>query len=88
MTSKQRASLKKIAQSKQAAFQIGKNAISPELVQAIDDYLEVHEIIKINVLNNCEENAKNLADTISGRTRSRIVQIIGKKIILYRQRTC
>jgi len=85
MTSKERASLKALAHGLQAVFQIGKNGATPELVQGIDDYLEAHEIIKINVLNNCLEDPRNLAEVLSGRTRSQVVQVIGKKIVLFRK---
>ena len=85
ITSKQRSYLKGLAHKSVSAFQVGKGGASPELVEAIDNYLEAHEIIKINVLNNCMEDPRDVADTIGGRTRSEVVQVIGKKIVLYRE---
>jgi len=84
ITSKQRSFLRGLAHSKDAVFQIGKNGVTPETVQAIDDYLEAHELIKVNVLNNCMDDPKDVADTLAGRTRSEIVQVVGKKAVLYR----
>lgn len=84
LTSKQRAHLKGLAQTLEPIFQIGKSGITPELTEAIDEALEARELIKINVLNNCMVDPRDASDTLSGRTKSIPVQIIGRKIILYR----
>lgn len=77
ITSRQRARLKSIASNYDTIFQIGKNAIS--------DALEARELIKIRVLENCGYSAKELAGEIGERTNSIVVQVIGTKIVLYRQ---
>ena len=84
MTSKQRAYLKGLAMNMSPVFQIGKSSVTPELVQALDDVLEARELIKVTVLNNCMDDPRELAETVAGRTRSEVVQDIGKKIVLYR----
>ncbi len=85
LNSKQRAYLRSLANKIDAIFQIGKGGASPELIEAIDDALEARELIKCNVLNNCMEDIKYVASAISERTKSDVVQIIGKKIVLYRK---
>ena len=85
MTSKQRAYLKGLAMTMDPIFHVGKSSVTPEMIQALDDALEARELIKINVLNNCMDDPKEVAETIAGRTRSQVVQVIGKKIVLYRQ---
>lgn len=47
--------------------------------------LEARELIKISVLQNCADDPRELADLVAGRTRSQVVQVIGKKIVLYRE---
>ena len=59
--------------------------MTPGLTQAIDEALEARELIKISVLNNCGDDPRELAEIISERTHSQIVQVIGKKIVLYRE---
>jgi RNA-binding protein len=54
------------------------------MVQAIDDAIEKRELIKISVLKNCMDDPKELAETVAERTRSNVVIVIGKKIVLYR----
>ena len=84
ITSKQRAHLKSLAQTIEPIFQVGKNGITPEITKSIDEALEARELIKINVLNNCMLDLADVAETLSGRTQAVTVQIIGRKIVLYR----
>lgn len=85
LTSKQRAYLKSLANNIDSIFQVGKSSVTPDMTNSIDAALEKRELIKITVLNNCMEDTKTVANIISERTHSEIVQVIGKKIILYRQ---
>ena len=41
--------------------------------------------MKIAVLNNCLDDPKELGSMVAERTRSELVQVIGKKIVLYRE---
>ena len=85
MTTKQRAYLKSLAMKIDPIFQIGTSSMSPGLTEAISEALEARELIKISVLNNCADDPRELAEIIAERTRSQIVQVIGKKIVLYRE---
>lgn len=84
MTSKQRAYLRGLASSLDPIFQVGKASVTPEVVTAIGEALEVRELIKISVLNNCADDPKEIAQIIAERTRSQVVHVIGKKIVLYK----
>lgn len=85
MTSKQRAYLKGLAMKLEPIFQIGKSSITPEFVSAVSEALEKRELIKISVLQNCADDPKELAEIVAERTRSKVVQVIGKKIVLYKE---
>ena len=85
MTSKQRAYLKGLAQTMEPIFQIGKNSLTPENTKAIAEALEARELIKISVLQNCLDDPKEIAATLAERTHSEVVQVIGKKIVLYKE---
>lgn len=84
MTSKQRAYLNGLASRQKAIFQVGKSSLTPELTNAIGEALQKNELIKISVLKNCLDDPAEIAEMVAGRTHSQVVQIIGKKIILYR----
>ena len=85
MTTKQRAYLKSLAMTMDPIFQIGKNSMTPELTKAVEEALEARELIKVSVLQNCADDPRELAAMLAERTRSQVVQVIGKKIVLYRE---
>lgn len=84
MTSKQRAYLKGLAMTMEPIFQVGKASLTPELTTAINEALEARELIKVSVLKNCLDDGRSIAEVLAGRTHSEVVQVIGKKIILYK----
>ena len=85
MTSKQRAYLKGLAMTMDPIFQMGKASLTPENTKAIDEALAARELIKISVLQNCLDDPKEIAAVLAERTRSQVGQVIGKKIVLYRE---
>lgn len=85
MNSKQRAYLKGLAMNIDAILNIGKSSLTPEFTASVDEALEARELIKISVLKNCLDDPKEIARILSERTRSQVVQVIGRKIVLYRE---
>lgn len=84
MTSKQRSYLKGLAMKMDSIFQIGKSSLTPEITSAVSEALEARELIKITVLKNCLDDGSSIADVLAERTHSQVVQVIGRKIVLYR----
>ena len=84
MTSKQRSYLKGLAMNLDSVFQIGKSSLTPEVTEAVNEALEARELIQITVLKNCLDDGRSIAEVLAERTRSEVVQVIGRKIILYR----
>ena len=84
LTSKQRAYLKSLSGKIEPIFQIGKSSLTPSFTDAVSDALEKRELVKISVLKNCADDPKELAQMVAERTHADVVQVIGKKIILYR----
>ena len=85
MTNKQRAYLSGLAANEPAIILVGKASVSPEVINQIDEALEKRELIKIGVLKNCMDDPSEIAQIMAERTRSEVVRVIGKKIILYRK---
>ncbi len=85
MTSKQRAYLKSLAMKLDPVFNVGKASITPEFTTAIAEVLETRELIKIAVLKNCLDEPREIAEVLAERTHSQVVQVIGKKIVLYKE---
>ena len=86
MTSKQRSYLRGLANTIDAIFQIGKGGVSDVLLEQLDKALEARELIKVSVLETAPGNAKELAEEIALGTNSTVVQTVGNKITLFRQR--
>ncbi|MBO5291735.1 MAG: ribosome assembly RNA-binding protein YhbY [Lachnospiraceae bacterium] len=85
MTSKQRAYLKSLASNIEPIFQIGKSSLTPEVTEAVSEAFNTRELIKIAVLKNCIDDPKEIAAVVAERTHSQVVQVIGKKIVLYKE---
>lgn len=85
MTSKQRAYLKGLASNLNPLFQVGKGSLTPEVTEAVSESFNTRELIKISVLKNCIDDPNEIAAIVSERTHSEIVQVIGKKIVLYKE---
>ena len=85
MTSKQRAYLKSLASSLEPLFQIGKSSLTPEVTEAIGEAFNTRELLKVAVLKNCMDDPKEIAAVVAERTHSQVVQVIGKKIVLYKE---
>ena len=84
MTSKQRAHLKSLASVIDPILQIGKSSLTPEYIEAVREAFNTRELIKINVLKNCLDDPKEIAQIIADRSGAEVVQVIGRKIVLYK----
>lgn len=84
MTSKQRSYLKKLASNLDPIFQIGKSSLTPEVTASIEESFNTKELIKVAVLKNCLEDPNEIAQIVAERTHSHVVQVIGRKIVLYK----
>lgn len=85
LTSKQRSYLKSLAQTENTIIHLGKASLTDENAQNVDEALTARELVKIGILKNCVDDPKEIAQALSVMTRSEVVQIIGKKIVLYRE---
>ena len=85
LTSKQRAYLRGLASVEPAIMQVGKGGISENLIKTVSDALEARELIKLTVLENSGEAAREVAELLAKATSAEVVGVIGKKIVLYRE---
>ena len=85
LTSKQRSYLRKLANSQDAIFQIGKGGITPAVVNQVEEALEARELIKIHVLDNSDLSPRDACDIIVEKTGAEAVQVIGSKFVIYKR---
>jgi RNA-binding protein len=79
-------SLKKLAHHLKPVVQIGKKGVSPTLIQEINQALDAHELIKIQVLSTEKENLDTHVYLIIQETNSNHIATIGNIVILFRQK--
>lgn len=85
LTGKQRSYLKSLANPLKAVIQIGKEGITPALVDQVAETIAKRELVKISVLESCDIDVKEAANTVAGRTQSEFVQAVGRKFVLYKK---
>ena len=65
---------------------VGHKGISPTVINAVNEALEKHEIVKLKFIDFKEKSQKQaLASTIEKETASELVGMIGHMAIFYRQ---
>ena len=82
---KQKRYLRALAHGIRAEMQLGKEGITEGVIFQVDEMLEHKELVKISVLPSSPIKLKELADMVAEKTVSELVQIIGKRFLLYRR---
>ena len=85
LTSKQRAQLRGMANTMETILQIGKTGITDQTVKQVDDALTARELIKIRTLETSPTSSRESADMLAEKVNADVVQVIGTRIVLYRE---
>ncbi|MDT2597502.1 ribosome assembly RNA-binding protein YhbY [Enterococcus dongliensis] len=81
---KQKRFLRSQAHHLQPIFQIGKHGVNEAMIVQIAEALEKRELIKISLLQNTDEIAEDVAHILEEKTTCKVVQIIGRVLVLYK----
>lgn len=85
LNSKQRAQLRGMANTLEPIFQVGKGGVNDQLIRQVDETLEKRELIKVTTLESCPVSAAEAANVIAEAVGGDVVQVIGRKFVLYRE---
>ena len=85
LNKKQKQTLRAAANALKPLVIIGKEGITETLCESVDVSLEAHELIKVSLLKTAPLDVKEAAIEVAVATKSDIVQIIGRTIVLYRK---
>lgn len=85
LTGKQKRFLRSKAHHLNPIFQVGKGGVNDNMIKQINDALEARELIKISILQNCDEDKDTVAAQFVKGTKAELVQIIGNTIVLYKE---
>lgn len=90
LNSKQRAFLKKEAHKLEAIIRIGKDGLTDNLAENLNNAIHSRELVKVKVLQNLEADkneVREIAEKLAEKIEGEIVEIIGRIIILYKENT-
>ncbi len=85
LTGKQKRFLRSKAHHLNPIFQVGKGGVNDNLIKQIGEALEARELLKVSVLQNCDEDRDDVASMLSKGARAELVQVIGNTIVLYKE---
>lgn len=84
LNGKERAYLRAEANGLDSEMHIGKGDITPNTYTEVADLLRTRELLKITVLRTAHISAREIADTLAKELDAAVVQVIGRKIVLYK----
>jgi RNA-binding protein len=85
LTGKQKRFLRSKAHHLNPIFQVGKGGVNDNMIKQISEALEVRELLKVSILQNCDDDKTDVAKALASGTRAELVQIIGHTIVLYKE---
>ena len=85
LTSAQRKYLRAKAHHLDPVVMVGKKGLTDELVGALDQALESHELVKLRFQDAAKDEKEALLKDIEQRTRCAVAGLIGHVAILFRQ---
>ncbi|GAE27091.1 RNA binding protein [Halalkalibacter wakoensis JCM 9140] len=85
LTGKQKRFLRSKAHHLTPIFQVGKGGVNENMSKQIDEALEARELLKVSILQNCDEDKDTVVDRLVKDTKAELVQVIGNTIVLYKE---
>ena len=82
---KQKRQLRSLAHHLSPIFQVGKSGVTSEMIQGIRDALEKRELIKVSILQNCEEEKTTIYSKLMDNKDFEVVGMIGRTIIIFKE---
>ncbi len=85
MNSKKRAFLKKKAHNLEPMVRIGKDGLNENIIQSILDAIDSRELLKVKILQNCEEEKGTIYSKLMDVKDFEVVGMIGRTIIIFKE---
>lgn len=85
ITSKQRAELRKHANTLETIYYIGKDGIDEQVEKGVGEALKARELIKLKVQENSLYSAKEACAELCEKLSAEPVQVIGKRFVIYKR---
>jgi len=85
LTGKQKSFLRSMGQKLEPVVMMGKEGVTPTVVQAAQEAIKKRELIKVRVLQNCMEEPEDAITMLAERADVNLVQIIGRNGLLFKR---
>lgn len=85
LTGKQKSFLRSMGQKLEPIVFIGKEGVTPTVVQAAREAIKKRELIKVRVLQNAEEEPADAITMLAERADVNLVQLIGRNGLLFKR---
>ena len=85
ITGKQVRQLRSMANNLKPTVIVGKEGVTANILKQVNEGLEAHELIKVSVLCETGKEAAQAGYEIADETGAELVQVIGKRVVLYRE---
>lgn len=85
LTPRQRAELRSVGQGLKPLLMIGKEGLTDTVLAQLEALIERHELVKIKLLDTLEVDRHELAEELETKARARLVQVIGRMVLMYRR---
>lgn len=86
LTAKQKQFLKGLAHALSPIVRVGRGGVSESVIAETKKSLNAHELIKVRIDADDSAARKTLAETLATSAGAQIAGMIGKTLILYRER--
>jgi RNA-binding protein len=85
LTGKQKRFLRALGVTMEPVVQIGKDGLTPAVVESAREAVKARELIKVRVLQNCLEDPEAVITMLAERADTDLVQVIGRNGLLYKK---
>lgn len=84
LSGKEKRYLRSLANTVDPVVQVGKASVNESVLFSLNEALEARELVKVKVLKNCLDEVKDVAQELAEQSKSELVQVIGRNVVLYR----
>ncbi len=84
LTGKQKRYLRSLGVNLAPVLHVGKEGVGTTVVDQAASALAARELIKVRVLENAPASAEDAGASLAEATRSELVQVIGRNLLLYK----
>ena len=85
LNGKEKRYLRSLANPLEPVVQVGKGSVTDSVLFSLNEALEARVLVKVIVLKNCLDEVSDVAEELAGQSKSELVQVIGRNVVLYRR---